>query len=512
MFRAVQDAYVEPVDDHTLMQSAIRGLLAGLDPHSEFLDTRGLGELDEQATGEYAGLGVEVLFMEGVLRVIAPIDDTPAQRAGIKPGDIILRIDGELIGADEGDRAVERLRGKAGSQTTLSVLREGLDVPLEITLRRERIKVASVRVRSLEPGYAYVRISQFQQETGAELRRKLRQLHAATAASRARCWTCAAIRAGCSNAAVEVSDAFLDSGVIVSTRGRLADSDLRLSATEGDLTGGAPMVVLVDGGTASAAEIVAGALKDNHRALVMGTRTFGKGSVQTVLPLEPVGAVKLTTARYYTPSGVSIQASGIVPDIALADLQLSAPDRPATPLTSERSLPGHLEGDGEGAGGDSPRARQRARRRLRAQRGAQRAQGPAPGARAQRDEAQGLSAGWRRAVARRHRSIAIPRHWVPACAGMTPWEAAPVGTMDSRFRGNDVQGTRGRWNSTASPPPGRHSRESGNPLSRHAPLPPTGVIPAQAGTQWRGDALPLRAIRSATRRRSRRHRRGRTNA
>ncbi|MBP6693460.1 MAG: PDZ domain-containing protein, partial [Xanthomonadales bacterium] len=176
VFRAVQDAYVEPVDDHTLMQSAIRGLLAGLDPHSEFLDTRGLGELDEQATGEYAGLGVEVLFMEGVLRVIAPIDDTPAQRAGIKPGDIILRIDGELIGADEGDRAVERLRGKAGSQTTLSVLREGLDVPLEITLRRERIKVASVRARSLEPGYAYVRISQFQQETGAELRRKLRQI------------------------------------------------------------------------------------------------------------------------------------------------------------------------------------------------------------------------------------------------------------------------------------------------------------------------------------------------
>ena len=353
VFRAVQDAYVEPVDDHTLMQSAIRGLLAGLDPHSEFLDTRGLGELDEQATGEYAGLGVEVLFMEGVLRVIAPIDDTPAQRAGIKPGDIILRIDGELIGADEGDRAVERLRGKAGSQTTLSVLREGLDVPLEITLRRERIKVASVRARSLEPGYAYVRISQFQQETGAELRRKLRQI-SGNGRIKGTVLDLRSNPGGLLNAAVEVSDAFLDSGVIVSTRGRLADSDLSFSATEGDLTSGAPLVVLVDGGTASAAEIVAGALKDNHRALVMGTRTFGKGSVQTVLPLEPLGAVKLTTARYYTPGGVSIQASGIVPDIALADLQLSAPDRPATPLTSERSLPGHLQGDGEGASDGSP--------------------------------------------------------------------------------------------------------------------------------------------------------------
>ena len=352
VFRAVQDAYVEPVDDHTLMQSAIRGLLAGLDPHSEFLDTRGLGELDEQTTGEYAGLGVEVLFIDGVLRVIAPIDDTPAQRAGIKPGDIILRIDGELIGAEEGDRAVERLRGKAGSEITLSVAREGLDVPLELTLRRERIKVASVRVRTLEPGYAYVRISQFQQETGAELRRKLRQL-AGSGRIRGTVLDLRSNPGGLLNAAVEVSDAFLDGGVIVSTKGRLADADMRLSATEGDLTGGAPVVVLVDGGTASAAEIVAGALKDNHRALVLGSRTFGKGSVQTVLPLDPVGAVKLTTARYYTPSGVSIQASGIAPDIELADLQLTAPDRPATPLTSERNLPGHLEGDLEIVGAET---------------------------------------------------------------------------------------------------------------------------------------------------------------
>ncbi len=352
VFARIKADYVEPVEDKVLLENAIRGMLSGLDPHSSYLDKEQFKELQVGTTGEFGGLGIEVGMEDGFVKVISPIDDTPAQRAGIKPGDIILRIDGELIGADEGDRAVERLRGKAGSQTTLSVLREGLDVPLEITLRRERIKVASVRVRSLEPGYAYVRISQFQQETGAELRRKLRQL---TGNGRLK-GTVLDLRSnpgGLLNAAVEVSDAFLDSGLIVSTRGRLADSDLRLSATEGDLTGGAPVVVLVDGGTASAAEIVAGALKDNHRALVMGTRTFGKGSVQTVLPLEPVGAVKLTTARYYTPSGVSIQASGIVPDIALADLQLSAPDRPATPLTSERSLPGHLQGELEIVGGEA---------------------------------------------------------------------------------------------------------------------------------------------------------------
>jgi carboxyl-terminal processing protease len=348
-FRAVKDAYVEPVDDHKLMQDAIHGLLAGLDPHSEYLDNTGLDQLDEETTGAYAGLGVEVLFLDGALRVVSPIDDTPASRAGIKSGDIIVRIDGKPIGSDEGEVAVNKLRGKPGSPIALTIAREGENAPLELSLRREVIKVASVKVNALEPGYAYVRVSQFQQETGAELREKLRrQIARNHSRLRGVVLDLRSNPGGLLNSAVEISDAFLDDGVIVSTRGRLREADVTFNATHGDLIDGAPMVVLVDGGTASAAEIVAGALKDQHRALIMGTRTFGKGSVQTVLP-DTGAAVKITTARYFTPSGGSIQASGIKPDITLADLRLTPPDTPAFPLTAERDLPRHLPGNAEGA-------------------------------------------------------------------------------------------------------------------------------------------------------------------
>jgi carboxyl-terminal processing protease len=347
VFGLVKQAYVEPVDDKALMQAAVRGLLAGLDPHSEYLDQRAMDQLSEDTSGSYDGLGLEVLSAEGTLRVIAPIDDTPADRAGIKPGDVITRIDDKTITSDNASEAVNLLRGKSGSSVMLSVLHEGASVPVDLKLTRETIKVASVRVRPLDPGYAYIRIAQFQEDTGAELKSKLAKFRSKNDPLRGVVLDLRSNPGGLLTSAVEISDDFLDRGVIVTTRGRLKQTDLSFSATPGDLLDGAPMVVLVDNGTASAAEIVAGALKDNHRALIMGRRTFGKGSVQTVLPLDDAHAVKLTTARYFTPSGTSIQASGIQPDIELADLKLIVRDAPPGLITGERDLPHHLQGEHE---------------------------------------------------------------------------------------------------------------------------------------------------------------------
>jgi carboxyl-terminal processing protease len=347
VFGLVKQAYVEPVDDKALMQAAVHGLLSGLDPHSEYLDQRAMDQLSEDTSGSYDGLGLEVLSAEGALRVIAPIDDTPADRAGIKPGDIITRIDDKTITSDNANEAVNLLRGKSGSSVMLSVLHEGASVPIDLKLMRETIKVASVRVRALDPGYVYIRIAQFQEETGAELKSKLAKLRGKQEAWRGAVLDLRSNPGGLLTSAVEISDDFLDSGRIVSTRGRLKQTDLSFSATPGDVLDGAPMVILVDNGTASAAEIVAGALKDNHRGLIMGRRTFGKGSVQTVLPLDDSHAVKLTTARYFTPSGTSIQAAGIQPDIELADLKLTVRDSPPGLITGERDLPNHLKGEHE---------------------------------------------------------------------------------------------------------------------------------------------------------------------
>ena len=347
VFGLVKQAYVEPVDDKALMQAAVHGLLSGLDPHSEYLDARAMDQLSEDTSGSYDGLGLEVLSTEGTLRVIAPIDDTPAERAGIKPGDIITRIDDKTITSDNATEAVNMLRGKSGSSVMLSVLHEGANTPIDLKLMRETIKVASVRVRGLDPGYVYIRIAQFQEDTGTELKTKLAKLRGKQEPWRGAVLDLRSNPGGLLTSAVEISDDFLDSGKIVSTRGRLKQTDLTFSATPGDLLDGAPMVVLVDNGTASAAEIVAGALKDNHRALIMGRRTFGKGSVQTVLPLDDTHAVKLTTARYFTPSGTSIQAAGIHPDIELADLKLTVRDSPPGLITGERDLPNHLKGEHE---------------------------------------------------------------------------------------------------------------------------------------------------------------------
>ena len=355
VFELVRQAYVDKVDDHTLMQSAITGMLAGLDPHSEFLTRKGLDQLDEDTSGRYGGLGIEVAQVNGELRVIAPIDGTPAARAGMLPGDVIVGINGKAVDPDALNAALDQLRGAPGTRITLSVLHPQASKPVDLTLTRERIQIASVRSRLLQPGYAYLRISQFQDDTVGELTRQIEALQNKDGPLKGAVLDLRSNPGGLVTAAVGVADDFLDHGTIVSTRGRLKQADMSFSAQGGgDLLKGAPLVVLVDNGTASAAEIVAGALKDNHRAVLMGRRTFGKGSVQTVLPLPGGEAVKLTTARYYTPDGTSIQARGIEPDIRLADATVKLDGGPQ--LTQrEADLPNHLVGDkpaGTAEGGD----------------------------------------------------------------------------------------------------------------------------------------------------------------
>jgi carboxyl-terminal processing protease len=356
VLRAVKDAYVDPVDDRRLLQGAIAGLLADLDPHSTFLSADELEQWDEDVQGIYGGLGIEVIGLDGALRVIAPIDDSPAARAGILAGDAIVAIDGVPV-AEREDEALDQLRGAAGTEVELSIERGNSADLLKFKLMREVILAQSVRTRWLEPGYAYARISVFQENTGVEFRDRLRKLIAGQGKPRGLVLDLRNNPGGVLQAAVEVADALLEGGVVVKTEGRLAAADGTYGAGPGDLMEGAPVVVLIDGGSASASEIVAGALKDHQRALVVGKRSFGKGSVQNVLPLDTGGAVKLTTARYYTPSGHSIQAQGITPDIALADVQLVPEDSGPQLLESEATLSGHLEAvepEGEATGAHDP--------------------------------------------------------------------------------------------------------------------------------------------------------------
>jgi len=343
---------VEKVDDKTLMKAAITGMLSGLDPHSEYLDKDGLAQLNEDTTGQYSGLGIEVLQDDGALRIVSPIDDTPASRAGIQAGDTIVKIDGTVINSENIDDMYAKLRGKPGSKIDLTIVHAKSDKLIDLHLVRETIAVSSVKVRELEPGYAYIRISQFQDDTAGDLDKKLGELIKKNGPQKGAVLDLRNNPGGLLTAAVAVSDDFLDSGVIVSTRGRLQDSNMSFSAHPGDLLNGASMVVLTNNGTASAAEIVSGALKDNHRALLMGQRTFGKGVVQTVLPLDADHAVKITTARYYTPNGTSIQAEGIKPDIALADLTVKKADSPASLISSESDLPNHLANENATTGDD----------------------------------------------------------------------------------------------------------------------------------------------------------------
>jgi carboxyl-terminal processing protease len=355
VFNAVKDAYVEPVEDKKLMQSAIRGLLLDLDPHSTYFDKADSDAFDEQANGAYEGIGVELLQQpDRTLLVVSPIDDTPAAKAGIKSGDLITAIDGKPISAEDG---MEPLRGAPGSKIVLTIAREGTPKPFDVTLVRDTIRVASVRSRVLEPGYGYVRISAFQTDTAADFQKQIDKLQE-NGKLRGLVLDLRSNPGGLLLAAVQVADDLLDKGNIVSTRGRLSISDSKFDATPGDRLNGAPVVVLVDAGSASASEVLAGALRDNNRARVVGSRTFGKGSVQTVLPLDNGDSVKLTTARYYTPSGKSIQASGIVPDVVVKPETDAKPgsvvEQDGQLYITEATLPGHLRGDEEGAAGYTP--------------------------------------------------------------------------------------------------------------------------------------------------------------
>ena len=342
VLRAVKDAYVDPVDDAALLKGAIGGVLNGLDPHSTFLEADELKQWDEDVQGLYGGLGIEVIGIDGQLRVIAPIDDSPAARAGIKAGDGIVAIDGVAVSERESE-ALEQLRGAPGTSVELTIERAGAVEMLTFKLTREVILAQSVRTRWLETGYAYARISVFQENTGVEFRDRLRKLKADGGAPRGLVLDLRNNPGGVLQAAVEVCDALLEGGVVVKTDGRLKTADASYAAGPDDLLAAAPLVVLIDGGSASAAEIVAGALKDHERALIIGQQSFGKGSVQNILPLETGGAIKLTTARYYTPSGHSIQAQGITPDIVLSDLQLVPQDRGPELIETEATLSGHLE-------------------------------------------------------------------------------------------------------------------------------------------------------------------------
>lgn len=342
VYHIVQQAYVEKLDNKKIMNAAIGGMLQNLDPHSEYLDKEGLDELDEDTTGQYGGLGIEVLQVDGMLKIVAPIDDTPASRAGIKPGDTILKVDGMVVDGQNIDDAFKKLRGDPGSKIVLTILHEKSDKPIDMPLVRERINVTSVKVRPLEPGYVYIRLSQFQEDTSTDLDRKLSDYITKNGAPKGAVLDLRSNPGGLLTTAVGVADTFLDSGTIVTTKGRLPDANLHFDAHPGDLLKGAPIVILADNGTASAAEIVSGALKDNHRALIMGRRTFGKGVVQTVIPLDETHAVKITTARYYTPNGTSIQAEGIKPDIALADLSVNKSDAAPQLIGSEADLRNHL--------------------------------------------------------------------------------------------------------------------------------------------------------------------------
>jgi len=340
VFDRIKQAYVEPVSDAKLLEDAVRGMLIGLDPHSSYLSAEDYSELQIQTSGQFGGVGIEISQEDGMIRVITPIDDTPAMHAGIKPGDLIIKIDGKIIQSIGLDQAIAMMRGKPGTEIVLSIIRDGSDKPLEISLKRDIIRVTSVRSRYVDEGIGYLRISQFQHHTARDLDKALEKMQQKGVLT----GLVLDLRnnpGGVLRGAVDVSDAFISEGIIVSTKGRLASSQMSFAATAEMSIADIPMVVLINGGSASASEIVAGALQDKSRAIIMGTTSFGKGSVQTVLQLGEKRAMKLTTARYYTPSGRSIQAKGIEPDILVEQQQVKA--RKSSRTIKEQDLNGHLQ-------------------------------------------------------------------------------------------------------------------------------------------------------------------------
>ena len=341
VFSRIKSDYVESVDDKTLIEDAIRGMLGGLDPHSSYLNTTEFNDLKIGTTGQFGGLGIEVSMENGFVKVISPIDDTPASRAGVQASDLIIMLDDKQVKGMTLNDAVKIMRGEPNTDIKLTIVRDGEPKPLVITITREIIRVKSVKNRMLEPGYGYVRITNFQSRTTTDLLKAISDLQKESKLE----GLVLDLRnnpGGVLNGAVGVSDAFIDTGLIVYTEGRIEDSSHRYIATPGDSLNGAPLVILINGGSASASEIVAGAMQDHKRAIIMGTKSFGKGSVQTIQELRNGSAVKLTTARYFTPNGRSIQATGIVPDIKLRTLKISSDDEKERALLSESDLQGRL--------------------------------------------------------------------------------------------------------------------------------------------------------------------------
>ena len=353
VFERIRTAYVEPVDDQKLIQAAINGMLSSLDPHSSYLPPEDFDDMQVQTRGEFGGLGIEVTQENGVVKVVSPIEDTPADKAGIKTGDLITQVDGEsVVGLNLND-AVDKMRGPVGSEITITIQREGTPDPFDVKLKRETITVSPVKSQLVD-SVVVLRVSTFNEQTYPNLEKQLKEQVAAAGGMDKVTGFVLDLRndpGGLLNQAISVVDAFLDSGEIVSTRGRDPRDSERYNATPGDLAQGKPMLVLVNGGSASASEIVAGALQDHRRAVILGTQSFGKGSVQTIMPVQDDGALRLTTARYYTPSGRSIQALGIAPDIVVeqpvpgAEPAETETPAPGAQMRSEADLRGALTND-----------------------------------------------------------------------------------------------------------------------------------------------------------------------
>jgi len=341
VFEQIRAAYVEEIDDKTLIENAITGLLGELDPHSAFLKEDSYRDLQEHTSGEFGGIGIEVSMEDGFIKVISPIDDTPASRAGIESGDLIIKLDKHAVQGMNLEEALNMMRGEKGSPLTLTIARENSSSPLIITVIRDMIKTTSVRHKTLEEGFGYIRISQFQSKTGEEFRKSIQALQKENRPLKGLILDLRNNPGGLLPASVEVVDAMLDGGLIVYTEGRAPSANTRFSAQPGELLQDTPLVVLINAGSASASEIVAGAIQDHHRGVIMGTGSFGKGSVQNILPLSDGRAIKLTTARYFTPSGRSIQAEGIKPDILVERAEIKRASNSQAGI-KEADLTGHL--------------------------------------------------------------------------------------------------------------------------------------------------------------------------
>lgn len=338
----IRSGYVEEISDSKLLEYAIKGMLSELDPHSAYLDKKAFEDLQVNTTGEFGGVGIEIGQENGFIKVISPIDGTPAQKAGIETGDLIIRLDDKPVKSMSLNEAIQMMRGPKGSELILTIMRSGVEKPFDVVILRDTIKVQSVRTRIMDEDFLYVRIAQFQIDSGRDTARRVREQLEKTPNLKGIILDLRNNPGGVLQASVEVVDAFLDTGLVVYTEGRLENSDINYTASTGDASNGLPIVVLINEGSASASEIVAGALQDHKRAVIMGTRSFGKGSVQTVIPISENRAIKLTTALYYTPGGRSIQAQGIEPDVIVERAEVTAL-KAAGPVPTEADLAGHLQ-------------------------------------------------------------------------------------------------------------------------------------------------------------------------